>query len=286
MLAFVEVTPDYWDISTEESLMVEQPQNRKRSFDEMSQEDKQTSDALDDSFGFCDSYDEDFLSYCSDETNSSLADSRTEAGSSNSSSRASVPEDSEYVRMCKLFKRENDEELDINLVLRAMRAEFPSEYTSWVAMINSPDSPRRQEFIKTQCKSSNIREKLLFTLLQCVEYTSLHPRGISLWQHRSAAFNESFQRTIYRMLFYTSNSEKYLRRNPFLLSSLQCSSVFINFLYESMSLNRNLCFLLCVVSCVEGRGKYHGRTARNLSVPHKCYRYLIETLGGDRKSVV
>jgi hypothetical protein len=91
-------------------------------------------------------------------------------------------------------------------------------------------------------------------------------------------FEGKFANTIVRYL----RTNKTAQRKPWLETALHHTYAYISYLMEDrdMLLQGNLCFFLCVASCIEGRGKYHGRTSKNLSAMLQCYRYLIETTGG------
>eukprot|EP01033_Poteriospumella_lacustris_P018203 gene18203-13076_t len=160
-----------------------------------------------------------------------------------------------------------------------MRTLFETEARNWEAQLNSS---RRASFIEDMCKSCDILIKGLFCFMSFLDFLKTQ-EGKVAWEKRKENFESSFQGSIYRVLTdKDAHSDETFRRNPELMQSLYDSHACLSFLIKKrgMRLWRNLCFFLMIVSCIEGRGVYHGRTSNGLSMPHKCYRYMIEKLGG------
>lgn len=61
---------------------------------------------------------------------------------------------------------------------------------------------------------------------------------------------------------------------------LHRSFVFLEVLFELITVQGYLEICLLVVSCLEGRGKHHQRAGTNRTFPARAYRYLIEKVGG------
>ena len=183
-----------------------------------------------------------------------------------------------YVQMCRLFGRSGNH-LNEDFLRSLMHTLFETEATNWEAQLNSS---RRASFIEDMCKSGDILVKGLFCFLSFVDFLKTQ-EGKVAWDKRKENFESSFQGSIYRVLTdKDAHSDETFRRNPELMRSLYDSHACLLFLVKKrgMRLWRNLCFFLMIVSCIEGRGVYHGRTSNGLSMPHKCYRYMIEKLGG------
>lgn len=210
--------------------------------------------------------------------------SQDESSFSPKKQRGDDSDKSKYVRLCQLLEHEGD--LSFEIILKAMKEEYPQQYGEWESMLLANASSARNQLIEDMCTCKDVGVKVLFNILKSWEFINIHPRGKQLWNDRASTFQRRFSNTIYRVLTDRTNkrSLKYMKRNPFLLESLQSAMVYVSHMLESMELNRNLCFLLCIASCIEGRGRYHGRSSKNLSILHKSYRYMIEELGGRHLS--
>jgi hypothetical protein len=183
-----------------------------------------------------------------------------------------------YVQMCRLFGHSGNH-LNEDFLRSLMRTLFETEARNWEAQLNSS---RRASFIEDMCKSCDILIKGLFCFMSFLDFLKTQ-EGKVAWDKRKENFESSFQGSIYRVLTdKDAHSDETFRRNPELMQSLYDSHACLSFLIKKkgMRLWRNLCFFLMIVSCIEGRGVYHGRTSNGLSMPHKCYRYMIEKLGG------
>jgi hypothetical protein len=132
------------------------------------------------------------------------------------------------------------------------------------------------------CKTRNAFVRLPFCLLRFIDYLKTQ-QGRDAWERREAKFQLMFEDTICRVLANRgaqARSDEMIRQNQVFTQSLYDSFACLSFLMEKgVRRHRNLCFLLMVVSCIEGRGVYHGRTANGLSMAHQCCRFMIDTLG-------
>jgi hypothetical protein len=191
-----------------------------------------------------------------------------------------------YVRICRLFQRNPGEDLTTAFILRVMATEFPH----WHTELTSCDDQHRQAFLLRMCtyreKQDGTFIRLLFWLLRVVSFFEQSEEGRCMWNARQEGFHQRFEGTIARVLADRVTHAETFRRNPMLDSHVKDSFVVVEYVLRYLPLHRNLCFLLMVVSCIEGRGVYHGRTSNGLSLPHMCYRYLIESLGGVDVSAI
>lgn len=181
--------------------------------------------------------------------------------------------------LSELFLRKANEEFDFALIVRIVRQLYQPKKAEELAdvILDREDLDRTQK-IEELSRSSDLQLKFIFTIVQCLEYFQINPQGQTKWFYRKRHFEEEFSNTIGQFL----RTNKAAQRKPWLESTLHHVHAYISYLIKEkeMPLQGNLCFFLCVASCVEGRGKYHGRTSKNLSAMLQCYRYLIETTGG------
>lgn len=177
------------------------------------------------------------------------------------------------------FERKPDEALDFALITKIIGNLYPQEKADdLIAVIINHEDPNRAHEIQELSRSSDLQLKFLFTMVQCLDYFQINPAGQIHWFNRKEKFEGKFASTIVQYL----RTNKTAQRKHWLEATLHHAYAYISYLIEDrgMPLQGNLCFFLCIASCIEGRGKYHGRTSKNLSAMLQCYRYLIETTGG------
>lgn len=215
------------------------------------------------------------------------ASSGNEGPPSNAVAEEETEKCTTYVRICRLFLRNPGEDLTTAFILRIMAKEFPH----WHKELTSCDDQHRQAFLLRMCAYREKNQdhtfiRLLFWLLRVVSFFEQSEEGRCMWNARQEGFHQRFEGTIARVLADRVTHAETFRRNPMLDSHVKDSFVVVEYVLRYLKLRRNLCFLLMVVSCIEGRGVYHGRTSNGLSLPHMCYRYLIESLGGVDMSAI
>eukprot|EP01033_Poteriospumella_lacustris_P000684 gene684-482_t len=185
--------------------------------------------------------------------------------------------------MCRFLSSDVESNLcfNENSIRIKLRRGFQTEAAGWEEKLNSPD---RAGFIESMCKTRNAFVRLPFCFLRFIDYLNT-PEGRYAWERREANFRLMFEDTICRVLAnrgaHQARSDEMIRQNHVFTQSLYDSYAWLSFFFQiEQDASRNLCFLLMVVSCIEGRGVYHGRTSNGLSIPHNCCRFMIETLGG------
>lgn len=184
------------------------------------------------------------------------------------------------------FERKSDEEeLDCAFITKIIEKLYPQQKAEeLIDIIINREDPSRSEKIHDLSRSPDQLLKFLFTIVQCLDYFKTNLEGQHRWAFRKQLFQERFANTIVKYL----QTNKSAKRKAWLEATLHHTYAYISYLIEDkkMPLQGNLCFFLCVASCIEGRGKYHGRTSKNLSAMLQCYRYLIETIGGIKFSEI
>lgn len=200
-----------------------------------------------------------------------------------------------YVPLCRAFSRQQltaaqlyqstsgenfqlPPPLTVEFILEAARKyENFSRPTieSWqLALQSGVDA---NNFVDSLISSKDTAVKVVFSLMHCALFAQT-PEGRRAWQENYANYRQSFQDTLLRVVEQDSVRDE--AKNQSLLATLPLAYFCVCKLMPRLGLRDNLCLFLALISCLEGRGKYHGRAGDNLPFAHKCYRYLVEILGG------
>lgn len=200
-----------------------------------------------------------------------------------------------YVPLCRAFSRQQltaaqlyqstsgenfqlPPPLTVDFILEAARRyeNFSrSTIESWqLALQSGVDA---NNFVDSLISSKDTAVKVVFSLMHCALFAQT-PEGRRAWQENYANYRQSFQDTLLRVVEQDSVRDE--AKNQSLLATLPLAYFCVCKLMPRLGLRDNLCLFLALISCLEGRGKYHGRAGDNLPFAHKCYRYLVEILGG------
>lgn len=132
-------------------------------------------------------------------------------------------------------------------------------------------------FVDSLMSSKDTAVKVIYSLIHCALYL-LTEEGQLAWQNNYAKYRQWFKDTLLQVVEMDNVKDE--AKNQSLIATLPLAFFCVQKLMPKLGLRDNLCLFLALISCLEGRGKYHGRAGDNLPFAHKCYRYLVEILGG------
>lgn len=154
----------------------------------------------------------------------------------------------------------------------------PTTIDSWKAALAGHGlSSDASGFVDSLMSSKDTAVKVIFSLMHCALYLQTK-EGQLAWKHNYDTFRRTFKDTL--LVVIEQDNIRDEAKNQSLIATLPLAYFCIQKLMPRLGLRDNLCLFLALISCLEGRGKYHGRAGDNLPFAHKCYRYLVEVLGG------
>lgn len=155
---------------------------------------------------------------------------------------------------------------------------LPSTIVSWeLALQGHGRSSDASGFVDSLMGSKDTAVKVIFSLIHCALFLQTE-EGQLAWKHNYENYRRSFKDTL--LVVVEQGNVRDEAKNQSLIATLPLAYFCVQKLMPRLGLRDNLCLFLALISCLEGRGKYHGRAGDNLPFAHKCYRYLVEVLGG------